>query len=482
MALTLLIDSVDQTDYLQHKSLQARQMSSGTSSFDCTLIGPSSLPPVDGVLQWKDGSAVLWEGVVTGVTTDDFQTVLKYVHVTASNETDASIAAASFGLSDDPDNSTTYGYSDLSVQETREADGLKTRISLKMWQPGLSAGNTVELTNALHGWSAEEFALNEIATTYDKNDSPVYKLTLGDVKVKLSTLITDTAQSIADSEFPIDSTKITDGAVTTPKLAANAVTADKISAVLVLASLIKTADSGNRVELDPNGFRAYDAAGDIIVNIPTDDSPVYVRAELDAVILNAIGAATMGGGLVLPVGAVMTLTTSQADPVVKPSLATSWDSISMPADSSYDESGGLYRPGLDYDDTGGAGGSTKVFWTVSGYSDADGHGYLLELLASDRTVNRAVDLGAYASPYVALDVCRLGSYVYVLVLDDECRLGRGLQGPALRRGDSLSGCYVQHPADGAQLPEGHDNPDFGAYRRRLQAANHQRLWRSDPHR
>ena len=143
--------------------------------------------------------------------------------------------AAAFGLSDTPNGSTTFGYRDFRLEVSQEAAGSETRISLVTFTPGLHAGEVVELTNALHGYSADDFSINEISTEYLKDGSPIFHLALGDPKVKLSVWLDTAAQ---DSVLPITSTKITDGAVTTPKIAANAVTAAKITAGTITATEI----------------------------------------------------------------------------------------------------------------------------------------------------------------------------------------------------------------------------------------------------
>lgn len=262
MALILNIDSVDQIDYLQGRSLRTRQASSGTSSLDLTLIDPVVLPAVDDVVEILDGMTVLWSGVATVVKVDDFYTKALFVSVTASNDDVASIDPAPFGLSDDPDGATTFGYSDLSTTESSESDGIHTTATLQTRTAGLLAGMVVAVTNALHGWAAEEFSINELTTEYQIEGQILYRLALGDPKVKLSAWLATAAE---DAVLPITETKIADGAISTPKLQANAVTTNELAAGAVTtakldadAVIANVINVGATVTIDDDGILITD--------------------------------------------------------------------------------------------------------------------------------------------------------------------------------------------------------------------------------
>jgi hypothetical protein len=70
--------------------------------------------------------------------------------------------AAPFGLSDNPDNSTTYKYGKLAYRVARENYVEVEGGSLVCWQPGLVVGQLLSITNADLSWAARTFTINEI--------------------------------------------------------------------------------------------------------------------------------------------------------------------------------------------------------------------------------------------------------------------------------------------------------------------------------
>lgn len=63
------------------------------------------------------------------------------------------------------------------------------------------------------------------------------------------------------------------------ELTASKITAGTLSAAIILSGSIKTAESGKRVELDSDGFHAYDADGELTVNIssaPAEDGGEFI--------------------------------------------------------------------------------------------------------------------------------------------------------------------------------------------------------------
>lgn len=131
------------------------------------------------------------------------------------------------------------------------------------------------------------------------------------------------------SDGVITETKIADGAISTPKLQAGAVTADILAATLVLASLIKTADSGRRIEIDVDGIRLYDTDESLLVRIPTNGDPVFVKGEINADSLVSQTSAELRTAVSLAGNAVMTLQTGISAPTVVPSLTASVDVLTL---------------------------------------------------------------------------------------------------------------------------------------------------------
>lgn len=114
-------------------------------------------------------------------------------------------------------------------------------------------------------------------------------------------------------------------AITTDLLAANAITADRLAAVLVLTSVLKTSESGRRVEVDTDGIRLVASDDTVLVNLPTDPStPAAFTGELLAQALTATGPVELrsASNLVTP-SAALTLAIGQQPPSAAPGLSQS---------------------------------------------------------------------------------------------------------------------------------------------------------------
>lgn len=348
------------------------------------------------------------------------------------------------------------GYQNLTVDESIDSNGnVKTLATCTIFQNGLQPGMTVQLNSINQGLSGDieledgtggilletgdelvtdgqEFTVQNVTAKWPgKPGDPVFTVEMGDPIVTMSVW----AQGVNAGIFPIDSTKITDGAVTTPKLAANAVnaqaiaagaiTADKLAATLVLASLLQAGSGAAHVEIDENGLRAYDSNGNLIINLPDDGTAATINTNLIGQSLSVIGNAVFRGILnELGLGAVWQLDAQQNDPTQAPIVAATWDTVTLPVDATYDFSSTKYsRSCIFYDAAGGAGGATKTFWSATSKGDGS-HEYMLELNASDRTVLRSIDLGVGGANGVnPLSVARLGSYVYMLSADKSAGSG-----------------------------------------------------------
>jgi len=127
----------------------------------------------------------------------------------------------------------------------------------------------------------------------------------------------------------ITETKIADNAISTPKLQAGAVTADILAATIVLASLLKTADTGRRIELDIEGVRLIDADDALVVNIPTNGDPVYVKGDINAASLTSLTSAEFRTAASLAGSTTMTLQNGVSAPAVVPTVTASVDSLTL---------------------------------------------------------------------------------------------------------------------------------------------------------
>lgn len=157
------------------------------------------------------------------------------------------------------------------------------------------------------------------------------------------------------SDGVITTTKIADGSISTPKLQAQAVTADILAATIVLASLIKTASSGRRIEMDAFGIRLYDSTEELLVNIPTNGDPVYVKGQVNASSLISQTAATLYGTNTLPGSSITTLANGVSDPTTVPTVTASVDSLAL----NTTPTGVSTAAGIGYDS--GAG----TFWLAA---------------------------------------------------------------------------------------------------------------------
>lgn len=93
---------------------------------------------------------------------------------------------APFGLSDAPNNSTTFAYQFGTFEYTKAADGSE-RVTVVCWKPGLSAGQRIAITNSSLGWSAKTFNITSITTNDTSSDNTYaleYKITAGTLPVQ----------------------------------------------------------------------------------------------------------------------------------------------------------------------------------------------------------------------------------------------------------------------------------------------------------
>ena len=95
--------------------------------------------------------------------------------------------AASFGLSDSPDNSTTFDYQYGNFEYTIDDDD-NERVILTCWNPGLHAGQLLEITNSALSWAAKSLLITNIQISIkgklsDSDYALEYRLTLGSIPV-----------------------------------------------------------------------------------------------------------------------------------------------------------------------------------------------------------------------------------------------------------------------------------------------------------
>jgi hypothetical protein len=370
---TLTIAGTNQLPYVLSGSMSLKY-----NTLDVTLTNPASTPAVGTTVEMTNPT---WSGTVVAVTTTDLTerkgSQYMVVTISATNEEVAAASAAPFNLSDTPNNTTTFGYRELSIQTSINTDGTTTTNgSCIVYQEGLWPGMTFQLTSSNQGYSSYDFSVQNVTVDWLTSDTAQYHIEFGDPIVTMSVWLNENA---SDFILPIDETKITDGAVTTPKIYTNAITtdkidakaitADKLAAELILASKIKTAESGMRVEIDTDGIRNYSSGGDLLVNIPTTGTdPVSVTGKIEASQFVSTESATLQGTNVLAKGSVTTLEVGVTNPNVAPTIVSTLESLPLTSTPTY------MGHGLCYDSAGDSGGATATYWigadpTASGSTD-----------------------------------------------------------------------------------------------------------------
>ena len=202
-----------------------------------------------------------------------------------------------------------------------------------------------------------------------------------------------------------DSPDIAVDSIVASHILAGEVTADKLAAVIVLASVFKTAESGQRVEITPGGIRLYDPTGTVLIDFPTAGNP-SVQAVLTALGLTVTGDATFRQMLHMEAGSSIHLMSGISDPTTAPVLSPTWEQKAL-------GTFGQDRKGLFYDANGFGSqptflvgednpGITETAFAIEEYKASDG-----SLLRSN---NHFFSQG-WGSLY---GVARLGSFIFVL--------------------------------------------------------------------
>lgn len=397
------INSIDVTDEVAYN-----QLSFSLGKLDLTLVDPAAIPALDDTVTVD---APAWSGTVASLTiTDNDLDGHMWVKVTATNMDEAIANPASNDLVD-----TDGDFRKLSVTTSKDSAGTETiHGTLETFVSGFIPGHVFELTSATHGYAAQEFSITDVSVSWLNDETPLYTITFGDAIVTLSAWVNEDS-----GVLPITTTKITDGAVSSPKIAANSINAQHLTAVLVLASMIKTGVAGARLELDNDGFRAYDAADELVMNIPTNGDPVYVSGEFVANSLSMPGSATLMGNMFAEADSTITLMAGVVAPNDAPQVTRSMESdLTLEALPE-----GAIRTGGYYDPNGGADGATPCFVTVvkAGTSVAGVGANALWVYEYDITtgaLDRSTEL-AYDSAYVgkAGFITRIGTHWYVCLAD-----------------------------------------------------------------
>lgn len=196
-------------------------------------------------------------------------------------------------------------------------------------------------------------------------------------------------------------------AVTAENILSGSITAEKFDAVLLLASLIRTAAAGQRIEIDGSGIRAFDSAENLTVNLPTSSGSPSFKGTVEATGLNITGEAVLSGQhLTLNQDTELLLSSALSNPVTPPTVTSTWEEFDF--DEEIPSTGGT-RKGMTYVPDGDTTEDTPT-WLFVTYK---GGGTVVETRVSDGVRLREKTLNVLNYPITAY---KRGSYLYIFCL------------------------------------------------------------------
>lgn len=223
------------------------------------------------------------------------------------------------------------------------------------WAP---VANPDSVTYALHVSAVPGFAVSAATRFSAGASSPTWVRTLpdGTPLAQDTTYFARLVASDADgSAAPspevsgqlakVNSPDIAANAVTTAHLVANAVTAEKLSAVLVLASLIASALTGQRWEGDVDGIRGYRADGSVFFNMAPAQALVLADGLFRAINLTVTGGASLGGVTEVAKGGALRLTKGTTAPANAPTVTLDYPNLRFTDDGKWGDRSGWATDG-----------------------------------------------------------------------------------------------------------------------------------------
>lgn len=122
--------------------------------------------------------------------------------------------------------------------------------------------------------------------------------------------------------------------VTAAHIVSNTITGDLLSSSVVLAGSIKTADTGQRVEVGTAGVQAYKSDNSLMINLPTDSTQTaLVDAEVVARSLTATNGGILKGTTTVDNSGVITLKRTPTAPASTPQMSNYYATV-MPSTAS----------------------------------------------------------------------------------------------------------------------------------------------------
>lgn len=243
----------------------------------------------------------------------------------------------------------------------------------------------------------------KVRVAFQAVDSPTLTWEVDGVQVERGRLITAYAprpQELIDGQ--VGTTQIADDSVTTEKVVANAIVAGKLAAGavtaqslesdLILGSMIRTGPDGvPRVEMDGEGFRAIDSAEDVRILIPTNDDPIFISADVEAIDFTLHGEGSIQNRLSVEQDGVLEAAAGIVAPRGAPTVSSTGGPISVTLEAL---PVGAVRFGGYYDSAGGASGATACFVTL--VKLADGSIWVYEYDLATGLLDRSTELGTSA--------------------------------------------------------------------------------------
>lgn len=180
---------------------------------------------------------------------------------------------------------------------------------------------------------------------------------------------------IAQAQEFIGENAILTGAVTAPKITASEelwakiaqfvkvraehIEADAIDGMVITGPNIRTAASGARVQMDPNGVRVFNGDDDVRTHLSPDGSTFKGEVEADTLVVNE--GAEFKGNNTLAQGAKLTLAAGVTDPTAPPVVQPFWDGLEFtPVSMNASAPVGLAWDGTNYITVGSNKGDKGV--------------------------------------------------------------------------------------------------------------------------
>lgn len=128
--------------------------------------------------------------------------------------------------------------------------------------------------------------------------------------------------------FQVTGVNLAADSVTAAQIAAGSITGDLLSASVVVSGDIKTGEDGQRVQLGPEGLKAYKADNSLMVNLPTTEGEeALIDAEVISRGLTVLGGASFQGASEVTADASVTLMRGVSSPSATPQVAPTYDTI-----------------------------------------------------------------------------------------------------------------------------------------------------------